>query len=406
MRILVIHSPYLSGPVSGENRVVADEIELLRSGGHDVTEFIPERVTKRGPLRSLREASTAIWSYSAARHVEDAVRHRRADVVHCHNLFPALSPAVVRAASRGGAAVVLTLHNYRLLCLPATFLRNGEICEDCLGRAPWRGVLRRCYRNSMGASAVLATSLTLHGALQTLDDVDVHLAVSDFVRDKHIEAGFVRHNVLTKPNFAWEIPRREGPGEHFLFAGRLSVEKDVGTVLDAWRCVPSRLIVVGDGPSSRTLRGRSPEGVTFRGTVPPAEIGVLLRRARALLLPSLSYEGAPRVVLEAYAAGVPVIANDLGALRELVIHGTSGLLVRPRNPAAIVAAVTRLADDAESIRLGRGAWTVWRDRYSPQQALRELETAYRLAIHKRALRSGALADPPSPKQAPHPEDHL
>jgi glycosyltransferase involved in cell wall biosynthesis len=324
-----------------------------------------------------------VWSTDAVREVRRLVRERKPDVLHVHNLFPALSPAVVRAGAAEGVAVVATLHAYRLLCLPANFLRDGNVCELCLGRLPWRGVVHRCYRGSVPASASLGASIGLHRLLGSFGRVALFLAVSDFLRSKHLAAGFPAERVVVKPNFADAMPRRAGPGEYFLFLGRLAPEKDVRTLLAAWEQVDARLLVVGDGPDGPELRRAVPAGVEFRGHVPAEEVPALLNRARALVLPSLSYEGCPRSVLEAYAAGVPVVANDVGALPEHVVHEVTGLTVPPRDPRALAAAVGRLSSDEESERLGEGAQRAWAERFSPQRSLESLEAAYRTALERR-----------------------
>lgn len=379
MRILVLHSPYLSGPASGENRVVEDELRLLGEAGHDVTRYIPDRSgrTKKTPAR---EALSAIWSLEAAAEVRRLAREHRPDIVHCHNLFPALSPAVLRTAAGAGAAVVVTLHNYRLLCLPATFQRRGALCELCLGHVPWRGVVHRCYRRSAAGSAALATSFTLHRAVGTFDRVALYLAVSEFVRGKHLEGGLPPERIVVKPNFAWKAPRREGPGEYFLFLGRLSPEKGLDTLLASWRDIPAPLVVVGDGPDERRLRREAPANVELRGLVPPAEIPSIIAGARALVVPSRWYEGSPRSIVEAYAGGVPVIASAIGALPEVVEDERSGLLVEPGDEAALAGAARRLLDDRESERLGERAYALWRERYSPERSLTSLEAAYGQAL--------------------------
>jgi glycosyltransferase involved in cell wall biosynthesis len=378
VRILILHSRYLSGAASGENRVVDDEARLLTDGGHRVDVWDPAPNSAHG-LRLMGTAARAIWSTEATARVRGLIRRTKAEIVHCHNLFPLLSPAVLRAASGEGAAVVMTLHNYRLLCLPATFIRDGRVCEDCLGRLPWPGVLHACYRDSTLGSAALATSLTLHSAFHTFDRVAKYLAVSGFVRGKYVEAGWPADRIEVKSNFAWQSPRREGQGRYFLYLGRLSPEKGATTLLAAWKRSSARFLIVGDGPAAQALRGGAPTNVEFRPTVAPAEVPALIREARALLLPSLWYEAQPRVILEAYAAGVPVLASDLGALPEAV-GPDSGLLVPPGDADAWADAVERLLDDRESERLGHGAWRLWRDRYSPELGLQNLEDAYRRAL--------------------------
>lgn len=380
MRILLLHSRYLSGPASGENRVVEEEAALLRSGGHHVWRYSPEPSVERS-LDRARSAMSAIWSARAAASVGQLVRRCGIEVVHAHNVFPTLSPAVLRSAHDAGAATVVTLHNYRLLCLPANLLREGRVCEDCVGHAPWQGVRHRCYRGSVLASAVLATSLVLHRGLRTFDGVSRYLAVSDFVRRKHIQAGLDPSRIALKPNFVWPVPPRVGPGEYFLFLGRLAAEKGVDTLLAAWALgePPGRLVIVGDGPAAGSLRAAAPPGVEFRGQVAVDEVPSLIASARALMVPSRWYEAAPRTITEAFAAGVPVLASDIGALSEAVERST-GHLVAVDDPDAWVRAARRLTDDVESERLGAGARRLWEERFTPERGLAALEAEYGAAL--------------------------
>jgi glycosyltransferase involved in cell wall biosynthesis len=377
MQILIVHSRYRSGPASGENRVVEDEARLLREAGHHVDVFAPG-VGELTGIGRIRTAAEAIWSVRATKEVADRIRRSRPAIVHAHNLFPALSPAVLRVANER-AATVLTLHNYRLLCLPGTFLRSGRICEDCLGRLPWPGVVHGCYQGSVAASGVLATSLQLHQAIGSFRGVHLYVAISEFVRRKHVEAGMAADRVAVKPHFAWSSPRREGPGDFFLYLGRLSPEKGVSTLLEAWRRIKAKLVIVGNGPDAARLRSLAPSNAEFWGPVAPGLVSDLLSRSRALIVPSLSHEGAGKVVLEAYAAGVPVLASRAGGLPEVVQDGISGLLVPPGDPAALVEAVEHLLDDPASERMGEAGWALWEKRYSPEHGLARLEEVYRRA---------------------------
>jgi glycosyltransferase involved in cell wall biosynthesis len=381
MRILVLHSRYASGDASGENQVVDDEARLLADAGHDVQTWSPEPDTN-GPLRLLATGAGAIHSPSAARVVRDLLREQRSEIVHCHNLFPGLSPSVLRVVAGAGAGVVLTLHNYRLLCLPATFLREGRVCEDCLGRLPWRGVVHRCYRGSLPGSGALAGSLALHRAARTFRHVHRFLAVSAFVRDKYVQAGFPGERIVVKPNFVPARPVRHGRGRYLLFLGRLSPEKGAATLLEAHRPAEhGRLVIAGDGPERARLEARARDGVEFLGAVSPDEVPALLADAQALLVPSLSYEGAPRAVVEAYAAGVPVVASRIGALCELVHDGSSGLLVPADDTDCWAEAMSAVANGDNS-ELGRGARRLWEAHYSPERAVSHLERAYRAALRE------------------------
>jgi glycosyltransferase involved in cell wall biosynthesis len=226
----------------------------------------------------------------------------------------------------------------------------------------------------------LAVSLSVHRSLRTFDRINLYVAVSEFVRRKYIEAGFPGDRIEVKSNFVWPTARREGPGDHFLFLGRLSPEKGARTVIDAWKRGMGKLLVVGEGPEASQLRRTAPEHVEFVGSVPKLEVSHFLREAKALLVPSMWYEAQPRVILEAYAAGVPVIASRIGGLPDLVVEGSSGLLVPPSDPAGWAAAIEQLLDDDEATRLGDGAYSLWAQRYSPERGLRALEETYRAAL--------------------------
>ena len=270
------------------------------------------------------------------------------------------------------------------MCIAGTFYRDGHVCQDCHRRAPWPGVVHRCYRGSGAQSAVLAASLAIGRARRVFESVHRFLAVSSFIREKHVEAGFPPNRVLVKANFVPEQVHREGPGGYFLVLSRLSIEKGVSAIVREWDSGLGELRIAGDGPErgeiERLAKGR---GVRLEGSVEPAEIPALLAGARALLLPSSWFEGQPRVVLEAYAAGVPVVASRIGGLAEVVVDGETGITV-PNGPGAWREAVARLADDdVLSNHLGQGAYGHWRERFSPERGLAGLEAAYHEALGER-----------------------
>lgn len=377
MKVLIVHADYQSGPASGENQVVNDEARLLEEAGHDV-----RRLT-RAPMSSgvrgtFRSGADAVWSRLSVKEVSKLIADDRPDVVHCHNILTGISPAIIHSISRTSVPIVMSLHNYRLMCLPGTFLRDGELCELCRGRLPVPGVRWACYKGSRIASGVLGSSLALHRAVGSFDRVTLFAAVSEFLRGKHIEGGMEERRIVVKPNFAWPAERRE-KSDYFMFMGRLAPEKGVRTLIDAWRGVKSKLLVVGDGAEAPPLRAIAPSNVEFLGSVEHERALGLLGRARGLLVPSLWYEGAPRTILEAYAAGVPVLGSRIGALPELIEDGVSGLLIRPGEPEAWRLGIAALEDESTARGLGEGAHELWNRHYRPDGALENLLTVYRKA---------------------------
>ena len=383
MRILILHSRYLSGNASGENRVVDDEAELLARAGHHVDVWSPS-ASELHHLPALRLAARSVWSTSAVREIKQRIAAQQIEIAHFHNVFPMLSPASIVASGSSRAATVVTLHNYRLMCLPATLLREGRSCEECVGRFPWRGVVHRCYRGSLAGSTVLASSLAVHRLRRTYGDVDLFLPVSRFVLEKHAEAGFTTDNMIVKSNFAWPSNLRRGPGEYFLFIGRLSPEKGIDRLIRVWPNVGLPLRVVGGGPLEPRLRQLASPNVEFLGAVTPDEVQGHLASARALIVPSPGSDASPRAVLEAYASGVPVLATDAGGLPELVEPDVSGYVLPRSNEDSWASLIAKLTDDAASLRLGAGALALWTRQFGPDKALVSLENAYTVAMEHKA----------------------
>lgn len=328
MRILIAHNAYQHR--GGEDSVVEDEIALLRVNGHEVETYFRNN-HEVDDMSRVDAARQTLWS---ARTVDDLlglIEKFRPDIVHAHNTFPLISPSLYWAAGRAGVPVVQTLHNFRLSCLNALFLREGRVCEDCLGRVPWRGVVRRCYRDSGTTSAVLAGMLVLHRALGTYrNKVARYIALNAFCRNKFIEAGLPAERIVIKPNFVDFPGPQPTTRKGLLFVGRLSAEKGIATLAEAMALLPdARLRVAGDGPERHRLEEVS--GIERLGSVAPEQVRCEMSGATALVIPSVWYENFPRTLVEALACGLPVIASRIGALGELVRDQETGLLFESGN---------------------------------------------------------------------------
>jgi glycosyltransferase involved in cell wall biosynthesis len=329
MRILVVHNAYQHR--GGEDSVVEAEIALLRSRDHEVETCFRSN-DDVGSMPSLTLARHTLWSPRTSHDLAELIRHFQPDVIHAHNTFPLISPSLYWAAARAGVPVVQTLHNFRLMCLNALFLRDGKVCEDCMGHVPWRGVVRACYRGSRASSAALAGMLTLHRGLGTYQNkVARYIALNEFCRGKFIEGGLPAERVVVKPNFVDFAAPPPAPRAGLLFVGRLSVEKGVATLAKAMTLLAdAQLRVAGDGPEAGLLNGVV--GVTCLGSLPGEVVRQEMSCATALVVPSICYENFPRTIAEAFACELPVIASRIGALADIVRDGETGLLFEPGNP--------------------------------------------------------------------------
>jgi len=385
MKLLLLHTYYqLSG---GEDSVFEAEMSLLQNIGHAVLPltFYNEDLVS---FPSWQQAQLTLWNQEAYRRMRHTIRDYKPDLLHTHNTFPLASPAVIRAAKAEGIPVVMTLHNYRLLCVNALFFRRGWVCEDCLGRIPWRGVLHGCYRDSRPASAVVAAMLTLHRALGTWNMVDRFIALTEFARQKFIEGGFPPEKISVKPNFVHPDPGPgEGRGGYALFVGRLSPEKGLGTLLMAWERLGGKapLKIVGDGPLApevQEAQKRIP-GVEWLGRKAPEEVYALMGEASFLVFPSEWYEGFPKVLAEAFAKGLPVLASALGSQGSIVDHGRTGLHFRPGDPEDLAAKVEwLLAHPNELARMRKEARAEYEAKYTAEENYRQLMAIYQTVLER------------------------
>lgn len=342
LKILTIHNKYKYR--GGEDESRESEDAVLEAHGHQIDQLVFDNEIIHG-INAVRTGIEASWCQTSYDRARQRIVDWKPDVVDIHNFFPLASPAVHYAARDMGVPVVQTLHNFRLLCPGATFYRNGAVCEDCTRHfLPWPGVLHGCYRGSNFQSAAVAVMIAIHRIQGTWNrTVTTFIAVSEFARQKFIENGFPASRIVTKPNFVLS-PGPPGPGgDDFLFVGRLSVEKGIGTMLKAMELVDPavRLNIVGDGPLTPEVEAaaqRNPR-VHYLGRVPQKQVLDLMGASRCVLFPSEWYETFGRVAAESFSRGTPVIASRIGAVAEVVEHGRTGLHFQPGDPQDLARAI-------------------------------------------------------------------
>lgn len=379
MRILVAHNAYQQR--GGEDAVVEAEVTLLRDHGHQVEVYSQHNDALERMSRAAAAAS-AIWSRRSADEVEALCDRFAPDLIHVHNTFPLISPSLYWAAARKRIPVVQTLHNFRLLCPQAIFLRDGRVCEDCVGRLPWRAITRKCYRESALQSAVVTGMLATHRALGTYRErITRYIALNAFARDKYVEGGLPALRFRIKPNFvASAAPPRWDGRRGGLYVGRLSSEKGLDLLAQAARLGEGADIdVLGSGPLEALAK--SAFGERCLGYRPLDEILRRMGAAQFLVLPSICYENSPRAIVEAFSCGLPVIASRLGALADIVRDGVTGLLFTPGDAADLAAKLgwARTHPD-RMLRMGQAARAEYEAMYTPERNYDMLMDIYEDAI--------------------------
>lgn len=385
-KVLVVHNFYQQA--GGEDVVFRNEIDLLHQHGHEVIEFTAHN-DEVNTMGKVALAANTIWSRSSKQKLASLIAHEKPDIAHFHNTFMVISPAAYYACREASVPIVQTLHNYRLSCVNATFFRDQQVCEDCLGKLfALPGVIHGCYRDSKVASGVVAGMLTAHRLRGTWTRVvDQYIALTEFAREKFIRVGLPAEKVVVKSNFLTDDPGQgTHQGQYAVFVGRLTEEKGVRLLLEAWRELPDTpLKIVGDGPMMDELQSLivqySLKQVELLGRKPRTETLQLIKDAHTLIFPSQWYEGMPMTIIEAFACGTPVIATRLGAMQTIIEHERTGLHFQTGSPSDLATQVKRLWSQPEwGQRLGMAGRQMFEQQYTADENYGQLLRIYDAAM--------------------------
>jgi len=384
MKILVGHNHYQQA--GGEDAVAASEVQMLRAQGHDVlyVEFDNKDFNDLSAPAKFQNVLSWDWSKKAYEIIRQHCISFNPDVAHFHNTFYMMTPAVYSACQSMKVPVVQTLHNFRLLCSNGLFYRQGKVCEECLSHTLKRGIKYGCYRHSRVLTWAVVNMLEKHWKQRTWHNkVDRFIALTDFARGKFIEGGLPGERIVVKSNsIAIDPGCRERAGEHFVFAGRLSEEKGIKVVLEAFRYLPNeKLMVMGDGPlkldCENYIKKYGLQNIQLLGHLDKKDYYETLKKAKALIVPSRLYENFPVVIIEAFACGVPVIASRLGSMKEIVVEGQTGLLFDPGVSKDLIQKINDLSQNPSGmIAWGQEARRLFESKHSAEINGKELISIY------------------------------
>lgn len=396
MKILSVHNRYRSVFPSGEDLVVDQEREALGAAGHTVDRFerSSDDISGLPVSRKALIPAQVVWSEHARRSLRRTLQELQPDVVHVHSTFPLLSASVLYSCRAERTPVVVTLHNYGLVCASGDLFRAGSNCDECVGRHPMPAVRHGCYRDSSLATVPVAASLFVHRrAWRTM--VSAYVCLSHVQSEIVSSDGFPRERIFCKPNFVPRSLSREPlPEDIVVYVGRLSTQKGVPLLFDAWdryghqaREPGLRLVLAGAGPLEGMVKTWTSErpSAEWIGKLSRPECASLMARARAVIIPTESEEPFGLVVVEAMAAGVPAVAPAHGACPELITNGADGVLFTPGDAKALSAVLCEIDEQPDCYAaLGRAAHRTYERRFTPEVNVEQLLAIYRFAIENPA----------------------
>ncbi len=390
MKIFLIHNFYQSHAPSGEDLTYLSEKKLLLQHGHEIITYERrnDEIKKFRIFERLVMGYELKWARKTYEEVKTIAKRERPDVAHIHNIFYLITPSVYDALKEIGVPIVQRLPNFRLLCANGLLFMNGRICEECLESGPWRATLHGCFRNSRSYSLPISRMLRYHWKHDTWNrKIDVFVPPSEFVRGVYIKGGIRDDKIFVKPNFV-DAPSKLSfeAGQYGLFLGRLSPEKGVFTMLDAWSDVDKfPLKIVGDGEIREKLeqhvRKRLIKNVSFLGQKSFGESREFISHARFLVMPSECYETFGKGIIEAYSYGKPVVVANLGGMAELVLDGETGFLFKPGNASDLALKAKRLIDNPrDAVKMGKNARREFENKYTAEINYKILMNIYHHAM--------------------------
>ena len=383
MHIVQIHNRYKD--IGGEDIVVSREKLLLEAGGHKVSQYTVSNTDINTLSRKLKTALSLPYSISQKKLINAFLQETLPDVVHVHNFLPIITPSVFYACKELHIPVVVTLHNYRILCSNGLLFRDGKPCEDCI-KSKWGipAIKHGCYQESKAATVFPVLSNALHGYLHTwLSYIHKVILLSEFSKNifKKSHITFREQQVVIKPNFTEDRGYFYDKENYMLYVGRLSDEKGIVNVIEACIKVNKHLKVAGTGPLQEVVENyaRTRINIEFLGNQDEEGLSVLYKNAQALITASKMYETFGLVIIEAFSFGTPVIAPSFGNAGQLVEHQCNGLHYTLDNVDDLADAIIKLdRSDQETMR--ENARNTFLNNYTAQGNVSKLEAIYQSVL--------------------------
>lgn len=392
MRILLIHNKYKHA--GGEDSVFRTEKNILEENHHAVKEVSFDNSSIDGWIDRLKISYRLFYNNQSEKIISEAIKTFRPDIIHVHNFFYIASPSIFFSAYKNKIPVVLTLHNYRLICSGALLMRNNIPCELCINKTlPLSGIMYGCHRSSKIQTAQLTSVTSLHKIIKTWNTkISAYIALTEFSRKIFLSSSLklLPDQIVVKSNSVDDVlPNDTSKRESFfLFVGRLSEEKGIRVLLQAFEGKNVQLEIIGDGPMKFQVQKAvlHNSNILYSGYRDKEYIIRRLQKCKAVIVPSLWYEGLPTIILESFSTATPVIVSDIENLNEIVKDGYNGLHFKTNNEADLYRVVESFYKDSNCYYyLYNQARQTFLDKYTHQINYNNLINIYSDVIKKNRI---------------------
>lgn len=392
IKVLLVHNYYKQS--GGEDKVFYEELKLLRKHGIEVVTYTVsnEEIDVDSLLNKIKVSVNTVWSQSQNEKLKKFILKEDPNVIHFHNTFPLLSPAVYYMCKKLNKPVVQTLHNYRLGCPGGLFLKDNQICEKCIEGTLLNSIKHGCYRNSKAQTIPLAAMLYTHRLLGTWNkSIDKYIALTNFAKDKFAEIGIDPNKIVVKSNFInSQSIIKEHKVNEITFVGRISQEKGVALLLKAWhnlnadKRLDTTLNIIGEGPLQPILEKQygNLSNVNFVGKVESDVVLEYMSKSKYTVVPSTWYEGFPMTIIESYSVNTPVISSNVGSLKEVVIDGLTGFHFENGNLESLEAILKKALNYYSYSDLERNVSEEFNNKYTSNINFEQLIKIYNEVIRR------------------------
>lgn len=389
MKVMVIHNTYkIKG---GEDSVFQNEVDLIRSYNNDVVIYTVDNDLIETFTDKLKTLFGVIYSLTHYKKIRAILQKEQPDVVHVHNYFPQISPAVFYACGAEAIPVIHTLHNFRAICPTALLMHDGIITEKSITKGPWWAISKKVYKESFIGTFALSCMIALHKTTGTWQkSVDGFICLTEFAKTLYERAGWPTNKLFIKPNFLVDAPLVTSPVDipadgYAVFVGRLCKEKGIDLLLAAWRDITLPLVIIGDGPEKHLL-DNAPSNIIYLGSKPKDEVLGYIKEAQFLVMASTWYEGFPMVLVEAFAQSTCALVPNIGGMAEVVESGINGMHFDVGNSQALRNCAQTLIDKPQlCLELGRNARKIFGEKYSEQINYQQLMNIYQQVMSRKNL---------------------
>ena len=379
MKILIVHNNY--GKYSGEEAVVDKMATMLQSHKHTVCFY---RLTTEGARDTISDKikgfTAGIYSHSGVKGIKKILRKDKPDIINVHNLYPFISPTALFECKKAGIPVVMTVHNFRLICPTGLFMRNGKPCEQCLDRKnEWSCIKYNCEHSIFKSIGYTLRNVYARWTKAYLKNVDMFACITEFQKKKLIEAGYDKNKITVIPN-SIDAPCSYTPttGGYIAYIGRLSYEKGYDLLVEVARKHPEIKFCFA-GAQREKNNTEIPKNVEFKGYLQKKELSKFIQESRFIVIPSRCYEGFPMAILEAACHGKPAIAPNHGGFTEIIGQGENaiGKLFEPSNTDDLDKQIAELWNNQTlTEELGEKAFKKLKKHYDSEVVYKQWETLF------------------------------